>query len=200
MGFKDGFYSETRSFYLNLFVRYIMLTIKHLILIAGTGTKSGKTSMACRIIRQFPELKITAIKITPHFHETTAGLAAISEKSGYAIYEETDRGSIKDTSRMLDAGAHRVYFAKVWDDQLFEAFNEIMKFILPGTPVICESPALKYLVEPGVFIIMTSNTINKQKDISHLQDLPHVMFKLEELDRIDSLPLGFENGGWFFNA
>ena len=51
------------------------------LLIAGTGTKSGKTSMACRIIRQFPELKITAIKITPHFHETTTGLLVIVRKS-----------------------------------------------------------------------------------------------------------------------
>ena len=66
---------------------------------------------------QFPELKITAIKITPHFHETTEGLLTISEITGYTIYEETERNSFKDTSRMLAAGAHKVYFAKVWDDQ-----------------------------------------------------------------------------------
>ena len=44
-------------------------------------------------------------------------LLTISEKTGYAIYEETDRNSFKDTSRMLTAGADKVYFAKVWDDQ-----------------------------------------------------------------------------------
>ena len=60
-------------------IRFSMVTIPNLLLIAGTGTKSGKTSMACRIIEQFPELKITAIKITPHFHETTPGLASIAE-------------------------------------------------------------------------------------------------------------------------
>jgi len=175
-----------------------MLTIPNLLLIAGTGTKSGKTSMACRIIRQFPDLKITAIKITPHFHETTAGLVPVSEKSGYAIYEETERNSFKDTSRMVEAGADKVYFAKVWDDQLSDVFSEIMKSVPAGTPVICESPALRNFAAPGVFIIMTSNVIDKHKDISHLQKLPHVTFAFEELDRIDKLSLGFENGKWTY--
>ena len=173
-----------------------MVTIPNLLLIAGAGTKSGKTSMACKIIRQFTEQEITAIKITPHFHETTEGLLAISEEIGYAIYEESDKGSFKDTSRMLNAGAHKVYFAKVWDDQLFEVFNQIMKFIPAGTPVICESPALRNYAEPGVFIIMTSEIIDKYKDISHLTVLPHVMFQYEALDTMSTIPVSFENGGW----
>ena len=54
---------------------------------------------------------------------------------------------------------------------LSEVFNEIMKSVPAGTPVICESPALRNFAEPGVFIIMTSDTINKHKDISHLTDI-----------------------------
>jgi hypothetical protein len=176
-----------------------MITIKNLLLIAGTGTKSGKTTMACRIIRQFKALEIIGIKITPHFHETTTGLRPVSEDQGFSIYEETDPLSFKDTSRMLRAGASRVYFAKVWDDQLFKVFSEIMKLIPEGVPVICESPALRHFVEPGAFIIMTSNTINKHKDISNLQNLHHVLFQLEELDGIDTLPLEFKDGRWFYN-
>jgi hypothetical protein len=174
------------------------MIIENLLLIAGMGTKSGKTSMACRLISEFPEPGIVAIKITPHFHETTEGLIPKAEEKGYSIYEETNRNSPKDTSRMLNAGAHAVYFAKVWDNLLYEVFLEIMKFIPPATPVICESPALRNFVDPGVFIIMTSDTINKHKDISHLQALPHLMFKLEELDKINSFPIGFNNGKWFY--
>jgi len=103
------------------------MTISNLLLIAGAGTKSGKTTMACRIIESFPELRITAIKITPHFHETTEGLVVKSERNGYAIYEETNANTSKDTSRMLKSGADKVWFAKVWDDQLFDVFREIMK-------------------------------------------------------------------------
>ena len=68
------------------------MKIPNLLLIAGTGTKSGKTSLACKIIEQFKNLNITAIKISPHFHETTDGLISISEGEGYAIYEETSKG------------------------------------------------------------------------------------------------------------
>jgi hypothetical protein len=173
-----------------------IMTIPNLLIIAGIGTKSGKTSLACRIIKQMSNLKITAIKITPHFHETTEGLIVRSEKKGYAIYEETRRGTSKDTSRMLDSGAAKVYFAKVWDDQLLSVFQEIMKEIPEGTPVICESPALRNFVEPGVFIIMTSDSINKHKDVIHLKALPHVMIKYEDLNQMQVIPISFDNAHW----
>jgi hypothetical protein len=102
------------------------MIIPNLLLIAGTGTKSGKTTVACKIIEQFKTLNISAIKISPHFHETTPGLIPIAEDKGYAIYKETDKTSSKDTSRMLGSGASKVYFAKVWDDQLPEGDEAIL--------------------------------------------------------------------------
>jgi hypothetical protein len=173
------------------------MLIPNLLIIAGTGTKSGKTSLACKIIRQFRDLNIIAIKISPHFHETTEGLISKLENKGYSIYEETNTETSKDTSRMLNAGASKVYFAKVWDDQLFDVFKKIMEFIPSGVPVICESPALRNFAEPGVFIIITSETIHKHKDINHLIALPHVMLKLEDLGRIDTLPIDFKAGKWY---
>lgn len=170
--------------------------IPNLLLIAGTGTKSGKTSMACRIIEQFKNLNITAIKISPHFHETTPGLKTIYNEKGYSVYEETNSNSTKDTSRMLQSGAYKVYFSKVLDDQLQFVFDKIMELIPEGTPIVCESPALRNFIEPGFFIIMSSETTDKRKNISSLQQLPHLMFKLEELDRMRSIPVLFENGKW----
>jgi hypothetical protein len=172
------------------------MILHNLLLIAGTGTKSGKTSLACKIIRQCKDLKIYSIKITPHFHETTTGLIPILEKDGYSIYEETNSETTKDTSRMLEAGAHKVYFAKVWDDNLLTAFYEIMKLVPSGVPVICESPALRNFIEPGVFIIMTSDVIIKHKDINKLQESPHMMLKFEDLKNTDSIPIGFDDGKW----
>ena len=171
--------------------------IPNLLLIAGTGTKSGKTTFACKVIEQFRNLNIIAIKISPHLHETTEGLISISEGKGYAFYEETDSSSSKDTSRMLNSGASKVFFAKVWDDHLADVFNKIMQRIPEGVPVICESPALRNFTEPGLFIIMTSKTVNKQKKISHLQELPHLVFELEELININEIPIGFENNRWY---
>ncbi len=176
------------------------MLLPNLLLIAGTGNKSGKTSIACRIIESFPDLAITAIKITPHFHKTTEGLLLSAESDGYSIYEETNRESVKDTSRMLRSGAARVYFAKVWDDKLLAAFLKIMEIIPESMPVICESPALRNFTEPGIFIIMTADNTYNNKDIKHLQNLPHLMIRLEDLDNISSLPFGFEEGKWFLKS
>ncbi|HSN50416.1 MAG TPA: hypothetical protein VLR52_04225, partial [Bacteroidales bacterium] len=145
---------------------------------------------------QFKHLNVIAIKITPHFHETTPGLKVIIEEPGYAIYEETNPESSKDTSRMLRAGAAKVYYAKVLDDRLLFVFNKIKELIPDGTPIVCESPALRYYAEPGAFLIISSETTNKRKNISELLKLPHVMFKFEELDKISSFPVGFTSGKW----
>ena len=172
------------------------MKVPNLLIIAGTGNKSGKTSMACRIIESFPELKITAIKITPHFHETTEGLVLFNAGNGYSIFTETNIESNKDTSRMLKAGADKVFFAKVWDSSLLTAFNKIFESIPLGTPVICESPALRNYAEPGVLVIMSSDRMHNKKNINHLQSLPHISIKLEELSGLPSFPFLFENGEW----
>jgi hypothetical protein len=174
------------------------MKLSNLLLIAGTGTKSGKTTLACRIIEQFKHLNITAIKISPHFHETTPGLKTIYEETGYAIYEETKTDSTKDTSRMLHAGASTVYFAKVLDDRLLFVFNKIKDLIPEGVPIVCESPALRNFVEPGVFIIISSETTRSHKDISKFLALPHLKFELEKLPEVSSIPIGFENGRWMY--
>jgi hypothetical protein len=178
------------------YTEFLFMNIPNLLIIAGTGNKSGKTSIACRIIESFPELNMTAIKITPHFHETTEGLIVINEGDGYSIYLETNRESNKDTSRMLKAGAEKVYFAEVWDNKLLNAFSCILEMIPEGTPIICESPALRDFTAPGVFIIMSSDTMRNKKNIKHLQDLPHLSIKLEDLTSESLLPVCFENGKW----
>jgi len=172
------------------------MIVPNLILIAGTGTKSGKTTIACRIIEQFKSLNIIAIKITPHFHETTLGLNIICEEAGYSIYEETNLESFKDTSRMLRSGASKVFFAKVFDDKLLYVFNKINDLIPEGMPIICESPALRNFIEPGVFIIMSSETTKLRMDISRYRAFPHLYFKYEELPEISIIPIEFENSMW----
>jgi hypothetical protein len=174
------------------------MVVPNLLLIAGTGNKSGKTTLACRVIEQFRDRGIVAIKITPHFHETTPGLKVLTEKPGYSVFEETNSDTTKDTSRMLRAGASKVFFARVNDNSLLDAFLEIIKQVPDGTPVVCESPALRCFAEPGQFVIMISNEAYNNKDISNLLKLPHVKINLADLSRMQSLPFGFDDGKWFY--
>jgi hypothetical protein len=178
------------------FLFFALMIFPNLLLIAGTGNKSGKTTLACRAIEQFRGSGIMGIKITPHFHETTPGLIGLVEKKGYSIFEETNPGTGKYTSRMLKAGAAKVFFSKVTDDNLLNAFTEIMKYIPEGTPVVCESPALRYYIEPGLFIIMAAFESNNNKDINKLLQLHHVMIQLKDLPGIQTLPFDFRNGKW----
>lgn len=172
------------------------MIIPNLLIIAGTGNKSGKTSMACRIIEKLSPLKPVGLKITPHFHETTKGLVTIVEEKGYSVFEETNQNTSKDTSRMLRSGAARVFYAKVNDDTLMDAFFEIMEHVPCNAPIICESPALRRYVEPGLFIIMISLLSDNQKNIKSLLDLPHVEFNLDYLAQNKDLPIVFNNGRW----
>lgn len=132
-----------------------------LLLIAGTGRNSGKTTMACSVIQNISKLQsIVAIKITPHFHvKLTLGKIFV-ERNDLVIMEETQRDTDKDSSRMLQAGANPVYFVMAKDEQLKVAFEIISDLIPKSQPIVCESGGLIHYIEPGLFLMMNrSETI-----------------------------------------
>jgi hypothetical protein len=173
-----------------------MEKMENLLLVAGTGRNSGKTTMVCRIIRQFRNQGIIAVKISPHFHEPSKELKLISENKEYYIYEEKNKGTSKDTSRMLKCGAERVFLAQTAEAYLPEAFSEIIKNIPENRPVVCESPALIRFMEPGVFIIMIADNELNKKNITEMQFVDHSEYNLKKLSETDILPFKFHDGVW----
>jgi hypothetical protein len=133
----------------------IQIKMPEMLLIAGTGRNSGKTTLACHIIKKtstsFP---VIAIKITPHFHRDIHSGKTIIERSDLVIKEETDPKTGKDSSLMLKAGALRSYFVMAKDEQLKEALQLIIKQIPDKTPIVCESGGLRHWIEPGAFLMM----------------------------------------------
>lgn len=126
-----------------------------LMIIAGTGRNSGKTTLACQIIRKFSSgQSIVAIKITPHFHENPGNGSVIVNNPNLYIAEERDATTGKDSSLMLEAGAVQSYFVMTTDEHLEEALNEILTRISPDTMVVCESGGLRHLIRPGLFFMM----------------------------------------------
>lgn len=129
--------------------------LPQLLIIAGTGRNSGKTTLACQIIHEFsPGQSIVAIKITPHFHENPGNGRVIINKPNIYIAEERATTTGKDSSRMLEAGAVQSYFVMTTDEYLKEAFSEILTRIAPNTLVVCESGGLRHLIRPGLFFMM----------------------------------------------
>lgn len=173
-----------------------MISYPNLLIIASTSGKSGKTTMACWIIEQFSASGIVAVRVSPHFHARTEGLLTLRMGEGYHLSLETNANTTKDTSRMLRSGASKVYLVEAEDGLLIDVFQELMKDIPEDTPIICESPALRNHFEPGLFILMSSEHENKRQDLSHLLDLPHLEFNINDLSRQEEIPIQFGDGRW----
>ena len=140
-----------------------MKNLPNLLLVSGNGRDSGKTSLVCNIIQRCSDHKITAIKISPHFHAPGPGLEMIVQNQHYTIAEEKSSLGNKDSSRMLKAGAYKVYYLQVKDDHLKEAFTKLLQIVPPSTPLICESGHLRSIIEPGVFILINREGRNTFK-------------------------------------
>ena len=148
-----------------------MEEFKNLLLIAGTGRNTGKTLLASSIIERFSsDLKITGLKISPHFHSGTESLQSLYKNENFNIYQETSYTSAKDSSRMLKAGAHKVFYIECFDEFIKEAFESFLQMTDISGPVVCESPALRKYVRPGIFFIVDNNSNqNKKQDVLDLR-------------------------------
>jgi hypothetical protein len=173
----------------------------NILIIAGTGRNSGKTSLAERIIRRYAkQLDITAVKISPHFHMGTPELIPLVSRDSFNLYEETARDGGKDSARMLAAGARKVYYLEVADPHLQEAFNVLSRLIGREVPVVIESPALRRSVIPGVYLVADHPQCANKK-ASVLNSVEHA----EQLIRTDRDDLDavvgrifFRNSAWYF--
>ena len=136
----------------------ITLRLPRLLLIAGNGRDSGKTTLAFSIIHKFSNiLPLVAIKISPHQHKFEPGGNIIVNEDQLYIVEENDPATGKDSSRMLSAGAYKSYFIMASDDQLTKVMYKIIGITGQDAYLIAESGGLRRWVEPGLFFIVNRN-------------------------------------------
>jgi hypothetical protein len=131
------------------------LFIPRLLLIAGNGRESGKTTLACRLIRRIGDtVPVVAIKISPHKHETSNGIS---------IIEESSRTSGKDSARMLGAGALRSFYITAGDDELKDVIP-LLTELSDNYYILCESGGLRKVIQPGLFVIVNESSRKHIKD------------------------------------
>ena len=138
-----------------------MIACPDMLMIGATGRNAGKTEFACALIRRLaPAVPVTAVKIT--VIREVAGACArggagcgvcVSLEGRYSVEEEHDPGPAKDTCRMLQAGAQRVFWLRVHKDHLDEGVRALLGQIPAGTAVICESNSGRRALEPGLFLV-----------------------------------------------
>jgi hypothetical protein len=146
-----------------------------MILIAGTGRDSGKTTLACGIIRKFTGIvPLIALKISPHSHRISNTGRVIIDDRQFFIAEETDTGSGKDSSRMLAAGASRSYFIMAPDENLPLALERIPGVLDGKSFLVCESGGLRKWIAPGIFFVMTRNGMENRGDMTRFSSFPAI--------------------------
>lgn len=126
-----------------------------LLLITGNGKNVGKTTLCTRIIdRQKEKYDFIAVKISTHFHDYLPDDKLLYKSDELIIIEELKHNTGKDSSKMLDAGAKRVFFIMVKDENLKFAFNELIKIVGKKYPMIVESTSLRGIVKPSLFVVI----------------------------------------------
>jgi hypothetical protein len=131
-----------------------------MLLVSGSGQNTGKTTLVCRMIELFsPQLSIAGIKITHHFHPLTYEMPMIADNEYFKIFEEIRKDQPKDSSRMLNAGAARVFFVISEKEKPGEAIKELLKYLQEGVALICESGGLTEYIQPGLHLHVTNKKI-----------------------------------------
>ena len=134
----------------------IMNKLKDLLIVAGAGRNVGKTEFVCRLIERCSRqgsiygLKVSAI----HPDEAIYHGDHSNQQFTTNLYEETRYDQEKDTSRMLRAGAKKVFYLQGDDEQIRAGFREFQRIIPDAAPVICESSSLWKYVKPGLLVLV----------------------------------------------
>ncbi len=141
-------------------------------MVGAAGRNAGKTTFACSLIERFKKQhNIIAVKVTtiqerdgrcPRGGE---GCGVCTSLTGdYCLTEEAFGPPGKDTTRLLKAGANRVFWLRVMKAHLKEGMEALVEKIGPGALVICESNSLRQVVSPGLFLMVRKKDAPKYKN------------------------------------
>ena len=134
-----------------------------IIAVGGHSRKTGKTSAVCGIIRAFPDLAWTAVKISSHPHSNQ-----LSDEP-FILEEKSNSGNV-DSSRYREAGAHRAFWAQANPDR-----NDLEELLAPivksSRYLIIESNAAIVQLQPDFSIMVVNWEVEEFKE-SAKQILP----------------------------
>ncbi|MFC1743279.1 molybdenum cofactor guanylyltransferase [Candidatus Riflebacteria bacterium] len=148
-----------------------MHRLENFLIIGSAGRNSGKTELACRLINKFKVHKdITAVKITTVEKAdgtcprggSGCGVCSSLDKE-FLITRETSGEPGKDTSRLLEAGAKKVFWLRVLKSSLKKGLAALLDTVGKNSLCICESNSSRLHIEPGIFLVVKEKKIEKIK-------------------------------------
>lgn len=169
-----------------------MIIENRMIMIGATGRNSGKTSLACEIIKNYKDslnvvgLKITTIEsrdmLCPRGGEGCGVCTSVT--GNYDIIQEMGSGTDKDTVRLLDAGCSSVYWIRTHKEYILNAYEEFLEIAKDADLIICESNSLRHYVKPHLFIMIknTSDAFIKPTAASVIEYADYIISKYDVLE------------------
>jgi hypothetical protein len=134
---------------------------QNIIIIGGTGRNAGKTALAVALIKKVrgQGRPVNAAKVVTVERKGAlcprggAGCGACSLESDFALCEEYEAGTGKDTSQLVAAGAGRVFLLRSLKEALPQAF-ETMRRQAGEALLIVESNSLRTVIKPALFVML----------------------------------------------
>ena len=143
-----------------------MTALSNLLIIGGASRNVGKTELICRLIER---VSLTTDLVTLKISGLNPGNKNNHGSHGplpakYQLIEETSRDGIKDSSRMLVAGAGRAFYLRTRDEYLAEAMENFFRVVDRQSVLICESITLRKIIRPGLFVIVKDGREDSNKN------------------------------------
>jgi hypothetical protein len=180
-----------------------IVVLSSMLMIGGSGRNVGKTTLICAIIRKLaPTTPIIGLKVTSMRagEEDFHGHHESQLSDTYKIIEETGSDSRKDTAKMLQSGAKKVYFVQCVDGQLQQAMDAFFELEDRNSVIICETRNLRRIIKPGVFILITDPAHDNFKaDCSEFINSADLHLKFDHTNRTiesNAEKIILENGIW----
>ncbi len=177
-----------------------------MLLVGAEGRNAGKTVLACAVIarvsREFP---VVGVKVT-----TVKGRGGPCPRGGqgcgvcdtfegtFCIEEETAGPPGKDTTRMLQSGALKVFWARSRLDGLRDCVAALRERIGTGVLVVAESNSLASVCDPGLFLMVREPGASTGKPTARavLGLADRIVLSDHESFDLDPGELAVHDGGW----
>ena len=149
-----------------------IIRIPQSVMIGSVGRNTGKTEFACTMIRSLlRHHRVFAVKVTTIYEGRVScvrgnggcGVCTAMDRE-LLLTEETDRHRAKDTSRMLAAGAERVWWLRVRESSLDDAARELTRLVPEGGILVFESNSMRRVCEPDLFFMLGDPARDEVKD------------------------------------
>ncbi len=175
-----------------------LINYSNILLIAGNGQNVGKTLLACDIIRHLSQTnKVIGIKIAHHFYPIENGEKVVFNSAYYQIIEEV-LTSNKDSSRMKQAGAKKVFYIQAKQEYLLEAISTLSSEI-EHCAVVCESGGLHHYIKPSLFLFVKgTETPNEKKSVLNFN--PIIVTYTNGVTDINVADIQFSNNCFTINS